>query len=699
MHTDGGDRWSPAPPEPASRLWQRLGGLAYGADYNPEQWDESTWAEDMKLMAEAGVNLVSVGIFGWAALQPGPSRFEWGWLDRVLDMLSGAGVSACLATATASPPPWLVREHPEILPVDEDGRTLWHGSRQHYCPSSAAFGDAAAALVEALASRYAGHPALAAWHVGNEYGCHVSRCYCDQSAAAFRRWLQERYGDVDTLNRAWSTAFWSQRYSSWEEVIPPRRTPTFPNPSQQLDFWRFSSDALRACFTREADILRRHAPAVPVTTNFLSYFKPVDAYSWAQHEDFVSLDSYPDPADPDAAERAAFAFDMMRGASGGAPWLLMEQAPSAVNWRLCNRPKPPGLYRLWSWQAIAHGANGAMSFQWRASRGGAEKFHSAMVPHAGPSHPLYRQAAAVGRELGKHRAISSTRPVPAEAAILFDWHSWWALELPSHPSTWVTLVPLAQAYYQVLWQQGIPVDIIPPTADLSRHRLVIAPNLYLLDGATATGLSRWAEAGGQLVLGFFSGIVDGHDTVHPGAYPGPLRDLIGAAVDQFWPLDAGQQVGLRGPSGEEHTGTWWSEEITLADARPLAWFSGGALDGRPAVTEAARGRGAVRYLGTLPDPNCLAGLVAGAAAAAGVRPLLAEPPPGIEVTARSGGDGEYLFILNHGEREQVVTVPDWPEAVIGRVGEDGRTTVAPSDLAVLRRPAHPASGQVPAAGR
>lgn len=687
MQTGMGRQWSPPGPETAGQLWRRLGGFAYGADYNPEQWDESTWAEDVKLMTEAGVNLVSLGIFGWATIQPEAARFEWGWLDRVLDMLSGSGISVCLATATASPPAWLVREHPGILPVDQDGRTLWPGSRQHYCPSSETYRAAATALVEALADRYAGHPALAAWHVGNEYGCHVSHCYCDESAADFRRWLRDRYGDLDALNRAWSTSFWSQRYGSWDEVIPPRRTPTFPNPSQQLDFWRFSSDALRGCFDREVEVLRRRTPGVPVTTNFMSFLKPVDAFSWAPHEDFVSLDSYPDPAEPGAAVGAALGFDLMRSASGGAPWLLLEQAPSAVNWRACNRPKPPGLYRLWSWQAIAHGANGAMSFQWRASRGGAEKFHSAMVPHAGPDHPLYRQAAAVGRELGGYRQLASTRPVPPEAAILFHWPSWWALELPSHPSGRLALVPLVRAYYEVLWTAGIPVDVVPPSADLSRYRLVIAPNLYLVDEASAAGLSSWVADGGQAVLGFFSGIVDGHDTVHPGPYPGPLRELIGATVDQFWPLDAGQQAGLRGPAGEDHTGTWWTEEITPQDARTLAWFSGGVLDGRPAVIEAGRGRGTVRYLGTLPDPGYLTELVRGAAAAAGLGPLVAEPPPGIEVTARRGDHDEYLFLLNHGEQEQLVTVPDWPEAVIGRLSPDGRAPVAPGDLAVLRRPA------------
>ena len=335
-------------------------------------------------MAEAGVNLVSVGIFSWSNLQPSPGRYDFAWLNRVIDILWSAGVAVCLATATASPPPWLTHRHPEILPERADGTRLWPGSRQHYCPSSPAYLDAALDLVDQLARRYGGHDGLALWHVGNEYGCHVPACYCDTSAAAFRAWLAERYKDVDALNQAWSTQFWSQRYHSLDEVLPPRVSPTFPNPAHQLDFARFSSEALERCFAAEADRLREITPDVPVTTNFMGFFKPLDYWRWARHEDLASHDSYPDPADPGASAGAAMAFDLVRSLKDSAPWLLMEQAPSAVNWRPVNAPKPPGVMRAWSYQAIAHGADGVMSFQWRASRGGAEKFHSAMVPHAGP---------------------------------------------------------------------------------------------------------------------------------------------------------------------------------------------------------------------------------------------------------------------------------------------------------------------------
>ncbi|MHB8294841.1 MAG: beta-galactosidase [Acidimicrobiales bacterium] len=670
--------------ERAGRLWDRLGALAYGGDYNPEQWDEATWLEDVRLMAEAKVNLVSVGIFGWASLQPAMDRFDFSWLDRVMDLLADGGISVCLATATASPPAWLVTARPDILPVDANGTRLWHGSRQHFCPSSPVFREAAARLVETLAEHFGNHPALAAWHVGNEYGCHISRCYCEASAEDFRRWLGRRYGDLEKLNQAWSTTFWSQHYQDWNEVIPPRAAPTTSNPAQQLDFFRFSSDALLECFRIEKSILARLTPEVAVTTNFLGIAKPVDGMAWAAVEDFVSYDSYPDPAKPDASIDAAMGFDFMRGAADRAPWLLMEQAPSAVNWRNCNRPKASGLYRLWSWQAIAHGSNGALSFQWRASRGGAEKFHSAMVPHGGADHPVFRQVAELGRELGRVPGLASTRPAPAEVALLFDWSSWWALELPSRPSSWLSALGLLRAYYEPLWRAGIAVEVVHPSADLSRYRLVAVPNLYLVEDAWVERLTAFVYGGGQAVVGFFSGIVDQNDIVQPGPYPGAFRDLLGLEIDQFWPLDVDETVSLRLTAGGTGTGTTWSEGIRVVDGEPLAVFEGGELDSRPAITRVTRGTGEACYVGTLPDRATMAQVLGELVARAGVGPVVNGLPEGVEAARRVGAGAEYLFLLNH-TAERVQVTPPWHwDAEIGAQSDDGRVELGPRGVAVLR---------------
>src|SRR5689334_18864671 len=270
---------SSATKEPTRRF--PFPSMAYGGDYNPEQWPESIWQEDVRLMREAGVNLLSLAIFAWAKLEPQPGQYDFGWLDRIMDLLHQHGVKVDLATATASPPPWLAKLHPDSLPVTREGVRLWPGSRQQYCPSSPAYRQAAQALVRRLAERYREHPALALWHIGNEYACHVSACYCDESARAFRDWLSRRYGTLEALNDSWGTAFWSQQYGTWDEINPPRSAPTFPNPTQQLDWQRFSSDALLECFELERAILKEQTPDVPVTTNFMRLFKPLDYWKWA----------------------------------------------------------------------------------------------------------------------------------------------------------------------------------------------------------------------------------------------------------------------------------------------------------------------------------------------------------------------------------------------------------------------------------
>lgn len=402
------------------RLLEKIPYVLYGGDYNPEQWAEEVWEEDVRLMREAGVNLVSLGIFSWAKLEPRPGEYDFKWLDRIIDLLYENGVMVDLATATASPPPWLAKLHPDSLPVTEDGVTLYPGGRQHYCPSSAAYREKAMELVRRIADRYKKHPALAMWHVNNEYGCHVSECYCDVSAEHFRTWLRERYGDLNTLNEAWGTAFWSQQYSEWEEIPPPRLAPTFANPTQQLDFRRFSSDALLECFLMEKEILCEATPDVPITTNFMGFFKPLDYWKWAAHEDIVSDDSYPDPADPEAHIWAAMNRDLMRSLGGGKPWVLMEQTTVRVNWRARNAPKSPGLMRLWSHQAVARGADGIMFFQWRASKAGAEKFHSAMVPHGEPEQSRsWQEVKQLGADLGKLDELLGARG-EAEVAILLN---------------------------------------------------------------------------------------------------------------------------------------------------------------------------------------------------------------------------------------------------------------------------------------
>ena len=558
--------------------------------------------EDVRLMQDAGVNLVSLAIFSWSRIQPDERTWNFDWLDRVIDLLHGGGVRVNLATATASPPPWLSHAHPEMLPVLGDGTRLWHGARQHYCPSSPIYRTAARRLVEAMAERYAKHPALAMWHVGNEFGCHVPACYCDVSAEAFRQWLRRRYATMEELNRAWGTDFWSQRYSTWEEIIPPRRTPTWPNPSQQLDFMRFSSDALLECYEVEHDVLARLSPDIPVTTTFMSFFKPLDYWKWAEREDVVSNDSYPDPSDPASPVKAAMAGDLMRSLGRGRPWILMEQTTDRVNWRDINVAKPVGVMRLWSYQALARGADGIMFFQWRQSRAGAEKFHSAMVPHGTrETSPVWHEVKTLGAELSRLDAIGDTR-TQAQVAILFDWESWWALELPSKPSTAVRQIDQVEALYRPLYEANVTVDFARPQDDLSQYRLVIAPSLYLVTDEAATNIERFVTGGGVLLMTFFSGIVDEFEHIRLGGYPKPFADVLGMSVIDFHPLASGEEVGLRFADGTVGQAAVWSEEIELRGAQAIATFGAGVDAGGPAVTSNRFGDGTAIYVGTRPDP-------------------------------------------------------------------------------------------------
>jgi beta-galactosidase len=630
-------------PGASRRILPDLDGIAYGSDYNPEQWPESTWTEDVRLMAEAGVNLVTVGVFSWAKLQPAPGELTAGWLDRVLDLLAGAGIWVDLATATATPPAWLVAAHPEILPVTADGRRLAPGARQHYCPSAPAFRAAAVDLAGRMAQRYGDHPAVAMWHIGNEYGCHVPACYCELSAEAFRRWLEARYGDIERLNAAWGGAVWSQDYTSWDQVEPPRTAPTFSNPAQQLDFARFSSDELLACYRAERATVAAHSPRQPVTTNFMGLFRPVDQFRWSAELDVVSVDSYPDPADAEAHVASAMAYDLTRSVGGGRPWLLMEQAPNAVNWRTVNVPKAPGQYRALSLQAVARGSDAVLSFQWRAAATGAEKFHSGMLPHAGTDTRVWRDVVSLGTDLRRLAPVAGSL-VRAEAALLLDWENWWALELDSHPTSHLHLTELLSEFYRPLLQAGVTTDFAHPESDLSGYRLVVVPALYLVSDAGADNVRRFVEDGGTALITFFSGIVDTRDRVRLGGYPAPWCDLLGLRVEELAPLPEGLAVRLEGPAtaGAGAVGRLWQDVIDLRGATPVLSFAEGHLAGEAAATRHSRGQGEALYLGTLPDRATLGRLVEWACRHAGLE-LRAGLPPGVEAIRR----GEYLFLINH----------------------------------------------------
>ena len=661
-------------------LRRRLGGFAFGGDYNPEQWDPAVWREDVDLMRCAGVNLVTLGVFAWSSLEPEPGVFTFEWMDEVMDLLHSAGISVDLATPTMAPPAWLSQRWPETLPVMADGETSGFGNRLHYDPSSPVYRERAAIITRALAERYSRHPALAMWHISNEYG---PTAYNEQSSVAFRTWLQRRYGSLDALNDAWYTRFWSQTYTDWEQVDVPAVPRSWMNPARQLDFKRFVSDALLECFVAERDIVRGFRDDIPIVTNYMRFYPNADYWTWAREADAVALDIYPNPGEADSWVSAAFNFDLMRSLKG-APWVLMEQAASAVSqWRV-NNVKRPGLMRAGSYQAIAHGSDSVLFFQWRASRGGHERFHSAMLPHSGAASRTWNEVVSLGNELPLiAEAVGATSR--ADVAVLFDWDAWWALtETHGLPRNDFDYPQLVVDHYRPLLEAHVAVDAVSFDSDLSAYHMVVVPNAYLVTDAFIGSLTRFAERGGVVVCSFFSGVVDEANQVRQPAYPGGLRELIGGYVDEYWPARDGEsfEVMLDGRSAQAD---WWQDSLHAETAAVRAAYATGLLAGRPAVLENAVGEGRVIYLGTRFEPTAFARLVLGEAERAGIRPVVQDAPPHVEATLRETAESRFLFLVNHSETEAATVGLPFP----GRdllTGEDrtDAVTLAPLGVAVVR---------------
>ncbi|MBS2963212.1 beta-galactosidase [Actinocrinis puniceicyclus] len=648
----------------AATLWPRLDALAYGADYNPEQWPEEVWIEDVALMREAGVNLVSLGIFSWALLEPAPGVFEFAWLDRIIGLLHEAGIHVDLATPTAAAPAWFLSAYPHVRPVTAEGVVLGGSARQTYCPHAPEYRAACRRIADRLAARYAAHPAVVMWHVHNEYGAPTAECYCPVSAAAFREWLRGRYGSLDALNAAWTTAFWGQQYSDWSQIDAPRRAPMADvNPAHRLDFRRFTSDSLLELYAAERDAVRARTQAagraeVPITTNFqLVNCKALDVWEWARHTDLAANDHYLSAERQDNHIELALCADFTRSVGGGGPWLLMEHSTSAVSWQPRNLAKRPGQMRRNTLAHVARGADGALFFQWRASRGGGEKFHSAMVPHGGTGSRVWREVVSLGADLAALREIQGST-VLADAAVLWDWESWWALEHTFRPSVDLDFKERQLAYHEALWRAHVTSDIAHPGADLSKYRLVVAPQLYLCRPEWAENLRRYVRGGGTLVVSYFSGIVDQDDSVWLGGYPGALRELLGVWVEEFLPLRADWTVRLtadRAHDGAAAPGaasaTVWAEDVDLRGAEAVLRYADGPAAGKAAVTRHAFGDGHAWYVSTRPDAETLREILRRAAADAGV-PFDTQTPDTLELVARKTSDGaSYLFAINHGELE------------------------------------------------
>ncbi|MEO7912426.1 MAG: beta-galactosidase [Roseiflexaceae bacterium] len=677
---------APERPWPSSRF----PAILFGADYNPEQWSpamgydgESVWIEDLRLMRAAGVNVATIGIFSWVALQPDEQTFTFEWMDRLLDLLAANQIFACLGTATAAQPAWLSAAYPSVLPVNDLGLRQRHSARMNFCPTSPDFRRLSQALVRAIAARYRSHPALLIWHVSNEYGPH---CYCDGCAARFRIWLQERYGTLDALNRSWVTPFWSHTFTAWEQIEPPLRIGERGMQGHMLDYTRFMSDMNLECYCAEAAILREATPGVPVMTNFHGLVKHLDYTAWAPHQDIIAWDSYPQAGE--APDRVAFRLALMRGLRRGQPWLLLEQTPSQTQWRPHNPLKRPGEMRLQSYQALAHGADSVMFFQWRQSRGSSEMQHGAIVSHAGIAETrVFQEVAGLGAELRALGQQTLGARVPAEVALLFSWPNWWAVEYQPGLSASLNYLDEVMRAFGALWCHNVAVDIVDPDAPLDGYRLVVAPLLHLVTVEQAAAIERYVAGGGVFVGGYNSGVVSADGRAWLGGYPGPLRKVLGIWVEEADPLLPEQRntvhvTDSRLGAPVDYACDLWCEVVHLEGAAALATFGDDFYAGMPAITEHHLGAGRSYYVATRLAPELLAQLHGAILREAGVAAPLAAPA-GVEVIRRGGSGGDFTFVLNHSVSAQIIALSESMRDLLGGRVHIGVIELPPRGVAIL----------------
>jgi len=656
----------------------------FGGDYNPDQFPESVWEDDVRLMKAAHVNVATVPVFSWAKLQPAEDRYDFEWLDRLLDLLAKNGIYVCLATSPAAHPAWMSQRYPDVMRVDQNGVRLKHSGRVNWCPSNPHYRRYSVELARRLAERYKDHPALAAWHIGNEYG---HKCYCDLCAEGFREWLKARYGSIEAVNCAWNTAFWSHEVYAWDEIETPTTNGEQGNQPMLLDYDRFQNDAILECYLGEYRAIKAITPDVPITTNLMGHFKPLDYHTWGPHLDVVSWDSYPLPDEPPSS--VAFKHELMRGLKDGRSWMLMESTPSQTNWMPYARLKRPGVMRLQSYQAVAHGADTVMFFQWRRSPGGPEKLHGAVVAHAGHERTrVFQECAALGAELASLGDALLDARQQAKVAILFDWQNWWGLGYSKGPSVALDYVAQVKKHYAALWEQNIAVDVVRPQADLSRYDLVIAPVLYMVRPGVADNLKAFVRRGGTLVTTFFSGIVDENDLVAMGGYPGELRDLVGVWAEEIDALLPGEsnRIVVSQPVGRvkgEYRCELLCDLIHLEGARALAVYGDDFYAGRPALTVNAYGQGEAYYLATDAGPAFLADFYGQICAERGIGAPL-EASAGVEVTQRHKDGVSFTFALNHNAQPAQITLPAPMRDLLSGRELSGAVTLSPYDVLILR---------------
>ena len=635
-------------------LTPRFPQFLHGGDYNPDQWLDcpDVLERDVELMQKAHVNCVSVGIFAWAQLEPEEGVYNFEWLDQVIDRLWRGGIHVILATPSGARPAWMAQKYPEVLRINQDLQRRHFGERHNHCLTSPVYRRKVFEMDAALAKRYAHHPAVILWHLSNEYS---GECRCPLCQEKFREWLQKKYGTLEKLNQCWWTSFWSQRYTDWSQVEAPSQLGEHSSTSMQVDWRRFCTDQCKSFMAAERDAVQAVCPELKCTANLMYRFWDYDYFSLAEEMDVVSWDSYPPwGIGEDEAVAADFAMhhDLMRSLKA-QPFLMMESTPSQVNWHRVNKLKKPGMHLLSSMQALAHGSQSVMYFQWRKGRGSAEMFHGAVVDHDGRDDTrVFRDVTSVGKALETLAPLYDRPRGKAEVCVLFDWNNWWALDYAQTGRREdMRYVDTVNMHYRALWRQGISIDLrdMRQETDLSGYRLVIAPMLFMFRNGMEEKLRAYVENGGTLLMTYFSGVVDEHDLAFLGGRPHGLMDVLGVCGMELDALDDQERNGLTFPDGRRFDVTDLCELPELRGAETLATYATDFYAGQPCLTRHSYGSGTAYYLAAKVEQSGLNAIYDDIATSLRLTRALPDPlPAGVVATERGG----VIFLQNYSTNPQ-----------------------------------------------
>lgn len=659
--------------------------LLYGGDYNPEQWPEEIWSEDMRLMKKAHIDVVTLNVFSWAALQPSEESYRFEKLDKIMNLVRENGLYVCMATSTGAHPAWMAKRHPDILRTEFNGIKRKFGGRHNSCPSSPTYRFYAAKLASELAKRYKNYDNIVAWHVSNEFG---GECYCENCEKAFQNWLQKKYGTIEEVNRCFNTSFWGHTFYDWDEIVLPNllsehfaydRT-MFQSIS--LDYRRFNSDSMLECFQLEYDAIKKEMPNTPITTNLMGFYKNLDYQKWARSMDFISWDNYPQPSDP--PEVTAMNHDLMRGIKNQNPFVLMEQTPSVTNWQSYNKLKRPGEMRMQSYQAAAHGADAIQFFQIRRSIGACEKFHGAVIDHAGRDDTrVFREVQMLGSELETLKDTFLEARTPSQIAIVFDWDNWWAVEYSAGPSIHMKYLDAVKDYYTAAFHQNIPIDFISIEDDLNQYEVVIAPLLYMTKTGYDEKIRTFVRQGGTFITTYFSGIVEEHDLVIGGGYPGNLKDILGIWVEENDALPEGEKNSFS-YKGVQYPAEILCDLMHLEGAEAISTYEKDFYKDTPVITKNRFGDGIAYYVGTKSNSEFYETFLGEIWKKSNIRPVL-HTPAGVEATMRKNSKGTTLFLLNHTSQNQTIILDqNYYDLLIGtQYDADMEIEIKPTDVKIL----------------